>query len=162
MELDRFYSLIKNILNPYSRFNLAVIHLYTLFEPCSTLCKSVHRFICSILVLRIISNFFKCENSPQKMTFRLCPLQLPLCTSATAHYNHHFASYYFLTYISYIRLSIFYLMGCLKCKKAVQKVMSNIFLHAKWEQQTKESAVVDGTSCNVILECLVTSIACIT
>ena len=35
-------------------------------------------------------------------------------------------------------------------------------LHANWEQQTKESAVVDGTSCCVILECLVTSIACIT
>ena len=25
------------------------------------------------------------------------------------------------------------------------------FLHAKWEWQTKESAVVDGTSCCVIL-----------
>ena len=37
-----------------------------------------------------------------------------------------------------------------------------LFLHASWEQQTKESAVVDGTSCYVILECLVTSIACIT
>ena len=36
------------------------------------------------------------------------------------------------------------------------------FLHANWEQQRKESAVVDGTSCCVILECLVTSIACIT
>ena len=36
------------------------------------------------------------------------------------------------------------------------------FLHANWEQQTKESAVVDGTSCCVILECPVTSIACIT
>ena len=36
------------------------------------------------------------------------------------------------------------------------------FLHANWEQQTKESAVVDGISCCVILECLVTSIACIT
>ena len=36
------------------------------------------------------------------------------------------------------------------------------FLHANWEQQTKESAVVDGTSCCVDLECLVTSIACIT
>ena len=45
----------------------------------------------------------------------------------------------------------------------VPKVMSNFFfLHAKWEQQTKESAVVDGTSCCVILECLVTSVACIT
>ena len=37
-----------------------------------------------------------------------------------------------------------------------------LYLHANWEQQTKESAVVDGTSCCVILECLVTSIACIT
>ena len=37
-----------------------------------------------------------------------------------------------------------------------------LFLHANWEQQTKESAVVDGTNCCVILECLVTSIACIT
>ena len=36
------------------------------------------------------------------------------------------------------------------------------FLHANWERQTKESAVVDGTSCCVILECLVMSIACIT
>ena len=36
-----------------------------------------------------------------------------------------------------------------------------LFLHANWEQQTKESTVVDGTSCYVILECLVTSIACI-
>ena len=40
--------------------------------------------------------------------------------------------------------------------------MSNFYLHANWEQQTKESAVVDGTSCCVILECLVMSIACIT
>ena len=36
------------------------------------------------------------------------------------------------------------------------------FLHANWEEQKKESAVMDGTSCCVILECLVTSIACIT
>ena len=36
------------------------------------------------------------------------------------------------------------------------------FLHANREQQTKESMVVDGTSCCVILECLVTSIACVT
>ena len=35
-----------------------------------------------------------------------------------------------------------------------------LFLHANWEQQRKESAVVDGTRCYVILECLVTSIAC--
>ena len=47
------------------------------------------------------------------------------------------------------------------CTKVVPKVMNNVFLHANWEQQTKESAVVDGTSCCVILECLVTSIACI-
>ena len=48
--------------------------------------------------------------------------------------------------------------------RVVPKVMSNIFffLHANWEQQTKESAVVGGTSCYVILECLVTSIAYIT
>ena len=37
-----------------------------------------------------------------------------------------------------------------------------LFLHANWEQQTKESTVVDGTSCCVILECFLTSIACIT
>ena len=37
--------------------------------------------------------------------------------------------------------------------RVVPKVMSNFFLHANWEQQTKESAVVDGTSCCVILEC---------
>ena len=43
----------------------------------------------------------------------------------------------------------------------VPKVMSNHFLHANREQQTKENMVVDGTSCCVILECLVTSIACI-
>ena len=46
--------------------------------------------------------------------------------------------------------------------RVVPKVMSNLFLHANWGQQTKESAVVDGTSCCVILECLVMSIACIT
>ena len=46
--------------------------------------------------------------------------------------------------------------------RVVPKVMSNFFLHANWEQQTKESAVVDGTSCCVILQCLVTPIACIT
>ena len=45
--------------------------------------------------------------------------------------------------------------------RVVPKVMSNFFLHANWEQQTKESAVVNGTCCCVILECLVTSIACI-
>jgi len=37
-----------------------------------------------------------------------------------------------------------------------------LFFHANREKQTKESTVVDGTSCCVILECLVTSIACIT
>ena len=46
--------------------------------------------------------------------------------------------------------------------RVIPKVMSNFFLHANWEQQTKESMVVDGTSCCVILECLMTSIACIT
>ena len=48
------------------------------------------------------------------------------------------------------------------CTRVVPKVMSNFFLHANWEQQMKESVVVDGTSCCVTLECLVTSIACIT
>ena len=46
--------------------------------------------------------------------------------------------------------------------RVVPKVMSNFFWHANWEQQAKESAVVDGTSCCVILECLVTPVACIT
>ena len=46
--------------------------------------------------------------------------------------------------------------------RVVPKVMSNNFLHANWEQQTKESTVVDETSCCVILECLVTSMTCIT
>ena len=46
--------------------------------------------------------------------------------------------------------------------RVVPKVMSNFFLQANCEEQTKESAVVDGTSCCVILECLETSIACIT
>ena len=45
--------------------------------------------------------------------------------------------------------------------RVIPKVMSNFFLYANWEQQTKESAVIDGTSFCVILECLVTSIACI-
>jgi len=45
--------------------------------------------------------------------------------------------------------------------RAVPKVMSNHFLHANREQQTKDSTVVDGTSSCVILECLVTSVACI-
>jgi hypothetical protein len=43
----------------------------------------------------------------------------------------------------------------------VPKVMSNFFLHATWEQQTKESMMVGGTSCCVNLQCLVTSIACL-
>ena len=37
-----------------------------------------------------------------------------------------------------------------------------LFLYPNWEEQTKESAVVDRTSRCVILECLVTSIAFIT
>ena len=37
-----------------------------------------------------------------------------------------------------------------------------LFFACELGQQTKESAVVDGTSCCVTLECLVTSIACIT
>ena len=43
--------------------------------------------------------------------------------------------------------------------RVVPKVMSNFFLHVNWEQQTKESAVVDGSSCCVILECFVMPIA---
>ena len=35
--------------------------------------------------------------------------------------------------------------------RVVPKVMSNNFLHANWEQQTKESIVIDGTSYCVIL-----------
>ena len=38
--------------------------------------------------------------------------------------------------------------------RVVLKVMSNFFLQANWEQQMKESTVVDGTSCCVILEFL--------
>ena len=49
-----------------------------------------------------------------------------------------------------------------KCDGRTESQEQLFFLHANWEQQTKESAVVDGTSCCVILECLVTSIACIT
>jgi hypothetical protein len=37
-----------------------------------------------------------------------------------------------------------------------------LFLHAAWERQMEESMVVGGTSCYVNLECLVTSIDCIT
>ena len=66
--------------------------------------------------------------------------------------------YEYLTYHLFIYIYIYIYIYT----RAVPKVMSNYFLHAKWEQQTKESAVVDGTSCCVILECLVTSIACIT
>jgi hypothetical protein len=47
-------------------------------------------------------------------------------------------------------------------EQVVLKVMSNFLLHATWEQQTKESMVVGGTSCCVNLQCLVMSIACIT
>ena len=38
------------------------------------------------------------------------------------------------------------LMGCtisVANTRVLPKVMSNFFLHANWEQQTKESAVVD-------------------
>ena len=42
--------------------------------------------------------------------------------------------------------------------RVVPKVMSNFFLHANWEQQAKESAVVNGTSCCVILEWLINSL----
>jgi len=51
---------------------------------------------------------------------------------------------------------------CLNTMRVIPKVMSNHFLHANWKQQKKKSMVVDGTSCCVILEHLVTSIACIT
>ena len=51
---------------------------------------------------------------------------------------------------------------CQEFIRGSYRVMSNFFLQANWEQQTKENAVVDGTSCCVILECLVTPIACIT
>jgi hypothetical protein len=49
-----------------------------------------------------------------------------------------------------------------KYTRGVPKVVSNIFLHANWEQQMKESMVVDETSSFAILECLVTSKTCIT
>ena len=68
-----------------------------------------------------------------------------------------------------INMGVFYILpetntevDVLNYTRVVPKVMSNFFLCANWEQQTKESAVVDGTSCCVILECLVTSIVCIT
>ena len=51
---------------------------------------------------------------------------------------------------------------CCFATRVILKVTSNFVLHANWEQQTKESVVVDGTSCCVILECFVTSVACIT
>ena len=54
---------------------------------------------------------------------------------------------------------------CSVCHKYEGRTESHeqlFFLHANWEQQTKGSAVVDGTSCCVILEYLVTSIAWIT
>ena len=70
-------------------------------------------------------------------------------------------------------LSVIYSVGNMAGRVTVQCVNVNyegrtesheqlFFLHANWEQQTKESAVVDGTSCCVILESLVTSIVCIT
>ena len=55
----------------------------------------------------------------------------------------------------------YYIMICI-FTRGVPKVMSNFILPVNWEQQTKESAVVDGTSCCVIHECLVMSVACIT
>ena len=62
-----------------------------------------------------------------------------------------------------IAITLYLILGfSMYTTRVVPKVMSNLFLHANWEQQMKESAVVDGTSCCVILECLVTSIACIT
>jgi hypothetical protein len=47
-------------------------------------------------------------------------------------------------------------------RRLYQKSWATFFLHAAWEQQTKESTVVGGTSCCVNLQCLVTSIPCIT
>ena len=88
--------------------------------------------------------------------------------------NLFFFLSFFLTYLNVlsvllVKVAIVFAMHiCLDSyfriiTRVVPKVMSNFFfLHANWEQQTKESAVVDGTSCCVILECLVTSIACIT
>ena len=35
--------------------------------------------------------------------------------------------------------------------RVILKVMSNHFVHANWEQQKKESKVVDGTSCCVVV-----------
>jgi hypothetical protein len=51
---------------------------------------------------------------------------------------------------------------CSVITRGIPKVMSYIFLHANWVQQTKESMVVDETSSFAILECLVTSKTCIT
>ena len=51
---------------------------------------------------------------------------------------------------------------CLAVEGRTESREQLFFLHANWEKQTKESAVVGGTSCCVILECLVTSVACIT
>ena len=60
--------------------------------------------------------------------------------------------YYNCNYIT-IKLSLY---------KGRTESHEQLLLHAKWEQQTKESVVVDRTSCCVILECLVMSLACIT
>ena len=80
------------------------------------------------------------------LTYTLTYLRTYLLTSLLTSFLTHLLIY-LLTYL---------------LTRTVPKDMSNSFLHVKWEQQTKESAVVDGTSCCVILECLVTSIVCIT
>ena len=74
-----------------------------------------------------------------------------------------FISVFTLSCLFYdVSSNIYFLVSVPTSMRDVPKVMSNFFLHANWEQQTKESAVIDGTSCCVILECLMTSIACIT
>ena len=65
-------------------------------------------------------------------------------------------------FVWYISAIVRRILLPLSSRRVVPKDMNNFFLHANWEQQTKESAVVDGTRCCVILECLLTSIACIT
>ena len=76
----------------------------------------------------------------------------------TKHLERVFRAYSCFSFMSLVQCCTQFRL----CTRVVQKGMSNFFLHANWEQQTKDSAVVDGTSCCVILQCLVRSIACIT
>ena len=69
--------------------------------------------------------------------------------------------YFMSIHVSSVTALIIRRLNCINTR-VVPKVKSNHFFHANWEQQTKESKVVDETSYCVILECLVTSIACIT